>query len=170
MPEVIQKIPNAKLVIVGDGPCRLELEELALKLNVRDSVIFTGMQPWSSIGRMYQLGDVFVSASVTETQGLTFAEAMAAQLPVIAQEDESIAGLIRNDYNGLLFHNQEELVEALVKVLSNEIFRKTLASNALYSVQPLSADTFGLNAETFYLEILEQFYETCPHKRTRFSF
>ena len=170
MPEVVQKIPQAKLVIVGDGPCRLELEELAVKLNVRDSVIFTGMQPWSSIGRMYQLGDVFVSASVTETQGLTFAEAMAAQLPVIAQEDESIAGLIRNDYNGLLFHNQEELVEALVKVLSNESYKKTLASNALYSVQPLSADTFGLNAETFYLEILEQFYEMHPHKKTRSRF
>ncbi|QEH69284.1 glycosyltransferase family 4 protein [Cellulosilyticum sp. WCF-2] len=167
MPLVLKKLPTAKLVIVGDGPSRLELEELATKLGVRDSVIFTGMQPWSGIGKMYQLGDVFVSASVTETQGLTFAEAMAAKLPIVAQEDESIAGLIRDGYNGLLFHNQEELSEALVTILSDSSYRENLANNALYSVKPLSAETFGLNAEAFYHEILDQFYEANPHKKPR---
>ena len=158
MPLLTPKLPDAKLVIVGDGPSRLELEELAHQLNVRDSVIFTGMQPWQNIGRMYQLGDVFVSASVTETQGLTFAEAMAASLPVIAMEDESIAGFVREGYNGHLFHNTEELAEALYEVLSNEAYRKKLSENALHSVKPLSAETFGLNAEMFYQEILEAYH------------
>ena len=167
MPLLVQKLPDAKLVIVGDGPSRLELEELAHQLSVRDSVIFTGMQPWQNIGRMYQLGDVFVSASVTETQGLTFAEAMAASLPVVAMEDESIAGFVRDGYNGRLFHNTEELSKALYEVLSNESYRKKLSENALHSVKPLSAETFGLNAEMFYHEILQAYQgkENFPSKK-----
>ena len=167
MPNVLKQLPEAKLVIVGDGPCRLELEELALQLGVRDAVIFTGMQPWHTIGRMYQLGDVFVSASITETQGLTFAEAMAAGLPVIAMEDESIAGFVRDGYNGKLFHNEIELASALIEVLQNQDYRKILSENALHSIKPLSADTFGHNAELFYLEIIEEFNKqhATGHKR-----
>lgn len=160
MPLLLQKIPNAKLVIVGDGPSRLELEEFAQKLGVRNSVIFTGMQPWSSIARMYQLGDVFVSASVTETQGLTFAEAMASALPVIAMEDESIAGFVRDGYNGHLFHNPTELSDILIKVLSDSNYRKILSNNAIHSIKPLSAETFGHNAEAFYYEILQRYHGT----------
>jgi len=160
MPLLLVKIPDAKLVIVGDGPFRLELEELARTLNVRDSVIFTGMQPWSSIGRMYQLGDVFVSASITETQGLTFAEAMAAALPVVAMEDESITGFVRDGYNGHLFHNEEELAAKLTKVLADKSHRQMLSENAIHSIKPLSAETFGHNAESFYHEILQIYHGT----------
>ncbi len=165
MPEVIKTIPDTKLVIVGDGPCRLELEELAVKLKVHDSVIFTGMQPWSSIGRMYQLGDVFVSASVTETQGLTFAEAMAASLPIVAREDECFADLIRSGYNGLLFNTHEELVNNLIRLITDSAYKTTLSNNAVYSVKPLSADTFGLNCEAFYQEVIESFYTSYPEKK-----
>ena len=170
MPMVLEKIPNAKLVIVGDGPSRLELEELAKNLDVRDSVIFTGMQPWNTIGRMYQLGDVFVSASVTETQGLTFAEAMAAALPVVAMEDESIAGFVRDGYNGRLFHNVEELAAALYEVLSDSSYRKQLSENAIHSIRPLSAETFGLNAEAFYEEILQVYHGTHNKLPTKKAF
>lgn len=171
MPLVLQKIPNAKLVIVGDGPSRLALEELAKHLEVRDSVIFTGMQPWNTIGKMYQLGDVFVSASITETQGLTFAEAMAAGLPVIAMEDESIAGFVRDGYNGRLFHSTEELASALCEVLSDKTQQLELSDNALHSVKPLSAETFGLNAETFYEEIIKNYYEAHPSQsKSKLSF
>lgn len=158
MPKLLEKVPAARLVIVGDGPERLALEELAANLGVRDEVIFTGMQPWNTIGRMYQLGDVFVSASVTETQGLTFAEAMAAGLPVVAMEDESIAGFVRNAYNGHLFHHVDELAEQLTRVLTDETYRKQLSQNARHSVKPLSAETFGHHAELFYKEVIKQYY------------
>lgn len=157
LPRTLEKVPEAKLVIVGDGPMRLELEELAHTLGVRNAVIFTGMQPWKTIGKMYQLGDVFVSASVTETQGLTFAEAMAASLPVVAREDESISGLIRHNYNGKLFHNEEELSASLVELLLHTEERKKLGENAVHSIKPLSAEVFGHNAEAYYLDIMKDF-------------
>lgn len=155
LPEVLKVIPNAKLVIVGDGPSRLALEELATKLNIHDSVIFTGMQPWNTIGKFYQLGHVFVSASVSETQGLTFAEAMAASLPVIARKDESIIGLIREGYNGKLFETTEELSKALINILQDANTATKLGSQACYSVKPLSAEVFGHNVFAYYEEILK---------------
>lgn len=169
MPKVLEKIPTAKLVIVGDGPQRLELEELAHQLNIREAVIFTGMQPWHTIGRMYQLGDVFVSASASETQGLTFAEAMASGLPVIALEDESIAGFVRDGYNGKLFHTVEELSSALVEVLVSEDYRQKLSVNALHSIKPLSADTFGHHAEVFYEQIREKYQKDHAIHKKRLS-
>ena len=156
---LISKVPQAKLVIVGDGPSRLQLEELAVELNVRDAIIFTGMQPWNTIGRIYQIGDIFVSASVTETQGLTFAEAMAASLAVVAREDESIAGLIRNDYNGKLFHTEEELAVILEELILNPNQQQMLGSNALHSIKPLSAEVFGLNAYNYYLDVIDEYVE-----------
>lgn len=167
MPKLLAEVPDAKLVIVGDGPQRLELEQLAQHLGVRDQVIFTGMQPWRTIGRIYQLGDVFVSASVTETQGLTFAEAMAAALPVVAMEDESITGFVRDSYNGHLFHNEDELAEKLAKVLKDDAYRNQLSGNALHSVKPLSAETFGMNAELFYKEVIQKYNEEHHPERLR---
>ena len=152
LPMTLEQVPNAKFVIVGDGPMRLELEELAHTLGIRDSVIFTGMQPWKTIGKMYQLGDIFISASVTETQGLTFAEAMAASLPIVAREDESIAGLVRHNYNGKLFHTEEELAQSLIDLLTHPDERQILGKNALHSIKPLSAEVFGHNAEAYYLD------------------
>ena len=60
------------------GPYAEVLKQQAAALGVAESVLFLGARPWAEIGKYYQLGDVFVSASTSETQGLTFAEAMAA--------------------------------------------------------------------------------------------
>ncbi|MEG1148865.1 MAG: glycosyltransferase, partial [Niameybacter sp.] len=153
-PRVVEKIPKAKFFIVGDGPEMTHLREMVTKLGLEDAVIFAGLQPWATIGKFYQLGDVFVSASVSETQGLTFAEAMAAGLPVVAKHDESIEALVENDYNGRKFSNQEELSQALIDLLEDERYRKTLSIHAMSSVAPLSDEIFGQNALAYYEHIL----------------
>lgn len=154
LPEVIKQVPHAQLFIVGDGPEMTHLKELTQTLHLEEHIIFAGLQPWQTIGKFYQLGDVFVSASVSETQGLTFAEAMAAGLPVVAKHDESIEGLVIDDYNGKKFTTTEELSIALIKLLQDESYRKTLSVHAMSSVAPLSDEIFGKNALTYYEKIL----------------
>lgn len=154
LPKVIEKIPTVQLFIVGDGPEMNHLKELAQTFNIEAHIIFAGLQPWQTIGKFYQLGDVFVSASVSETQGLTFAEAMAAGLPVIAKHDESIEGLVIDDYNGKKFTTTEELSQALIDLLANESYRKTLSVHAMSSVAPLSDEIFGKNALAYYKKII----------------
>jgi 1,2-diacylglycerol 3-alpha-glucosyltransferase len=165
--EVISLVPTSRLVIVGDGPEKQALMYLAEKLNITSHVIFTGMQPWKTIGKFYQLGDVFVSASVSETQGLTFAEAMAAHLPVVAKRDDSISGLVVSSHNGEIFDTTTELASILTKLLSDLSYCKVLGENASESVLPLSAELFGENALSYYQDILAAHHEKLLEPKTK---
>ncbi|MBF2459801.1 glycosyltransferase family 4 protein [Listeria seeligeri] len=155
MPEVLLKEPNAKLVIVGDGPVRKDLEKIVENKNLEEHVIFTGAVDWENISLYYQLGDLFVSASTTETQGLTYAEAMAVSLPVVAKRDESIEGFLTDRETAFLFDEDYELADLLVQVLSDKNTAALVAANGRVKVESISSDQFGLNVEATYNEICE---------------
>ena len=153
MPDLLQKMPQARLFIVGDGPAMTELENLSAELKISEEVIFAKEQNWDNIGQFYQVGDVFVSASTTETQGLTFVEAMAGEIPVIAKQDESISGFIKDGFNGRLFTEDNQLSDVFYQLLSDSAQRKELANRAYISLEPLSSEVFGRNVERLYLEL-----------------
>ncbi|AHI56983.1 glycosyltransferase family 4 protein [Listeria ivanovii] len=155
MPEILQKEPNAKLVIVGDGPVRKDLEKIVETKNLEEHIIFTGAVDWENIGLYYQLGDLFVSASTTETQGLTYAEAMAASLPVVAKRDESIEGFLTDRETAFLFDQDDELADLLVQILTDKNMATLVANNGRVKVESISADQFGRNIEAMYEEICE---------------
>jgi 1,2-diacylglycerol 3-alpha-glucosyltransferase len=73
-------------LIVGDGPYRSALEQMVSELGIQDSVRFAGMIPPKQIGDYYHIGDLFVSASASETQGLTYIEALASGLPTLCRK------------------------------------------------------------------------------------
>ncbi len=158
MKELTKKIPNCKLLIVGDGPERENLETLAKDLGIKESVVFIGEKPWSKIGKYYQMGDVFVGASLTETQGLTFAEAMAAEIPVVAKYDKNLDGIIQDKINGRIFHKDEDLAEILFQMLTDKEQCALMAKNAYDKIEPLSAKCFGESVEKVYMEVEKQNY------------
>ncbi|WP_352400380.1 glycosyltransferase family 4 protein [Anaerotignum sp.] len=154
MPALLQKISKVKLVIVGEGPEKENLEALAKTLNIEEHVIFTGGKPWTEIGKYYQLGTVFCSASITETQGLTFAEAMAAGVPVVAQKDPCIDNIISHNQTGLLFENKENLPELLYQVLTDKALQERLSVAAKETMKDLSVEKFCSSVEMLYNKIL----------------
>jgi len=158
MKELIVKIPNCKLMVVGDGPERENLEALVTELDIEKSVVFTGEKPWAEIGRYYQMGDVFVGASLTETQGLTFTEAMAAQIPVVAKYDKNLDDLIQDKINGRIFYEDEELAEILYEVLIDKEECATMVENAYDGIEELSSKCFGESVEKVYMEVEKQNY------------
>lgn len=103
-----KKYPNIKLLIIGDGPDLEKHKKEVLNSAFKGSVIFTGKVPLAEVARYYQLGDVFVTASTTETQGLTVIEAMASSMPVVCIEDESFMNTVVPDLNGYMFKNKRE--------------------------------------------------------------
>ncbi len=119
MPDILNKISNAKLLIVGDGPYVNVLKNLADELKVSNSIIFSGQVAWENINLYYKLADVFVTASTSETQGLTYIEAMASKIPVIAKNDGSIKNLIEDKKNGYVFDNPNELPNIIAKIKNN---------------------------------------------------
>ena len=96
---------NVKLLLVGDGPCRHELEAQARERGLTDRVLFAGMAAPERVADCYKAGDVFVSASRSETQGLTYLEAMASGLPLLCREDDCLKGVLSPGGKRLFVHD-----------------------------------------------------------------
>lgn len=154
LPKVLENFPKTKFLIVGNGPERKRLEKLTQKLKVRSSVIFTGEKPWEEIGKYYQLGDVFVSASTTETQGLTFIEAMASKTPVLAKYDTNLDNFIKDKTNGRVFYKNYELSNILLEIFNQENKTKKMREQAYQDVQEISAKKFGYKIDRLYTELV----------------
>jgi len=110
---------NLKFFIVGDGPDFSKYQELVKKYKMEENIILTGRVNWEEIPKYYHLADVFLTASTTETQGLTVIEAMAAGIPPIAIDDESFRNVIIDGLNGKLFRTKKEL-RTIVTELKND--------------------------------------------------
>ncbi|WP_435791637.1 glycosyltransferase family 4 protein [Clostridium sp.] len=158
MKELIYKIPDCKLLIVGGGPERENLEVLAKELGIGKSVVFAGERPYANIGKYYQMGDVFVGASLTETQGLTFVEAMASQIPVVAKYDKNLDGTIRDKFNGRFFYKDENLTDILYETLMHKEVSDIMVKNAYDGIEALSSTCFAENVEKVYMEVEKQTY------------
>ena len=143
------RLPGVRFVLIGQGPMQDELPALAASLGVADSVSVVGPKPWEEIDRWYAVGDVFCSASHSETQGLTYVEAMAAGLCVCAEDDPCLAGVVEDGVNGILSApGKEALADALVRAFGEEGARAARA--AVAAAQPFGARHFALRVEEAY--------------------
>ena len=155
LPKLIEKLPDLKMVIVGEGNEIENLGKFAESIGVGDHVMFTGGKPWDEIGKYYQLGNVFCSASVSETQGLTFAEAMAAGVPVVAKKDECIENIIDDNVTGMLFESNEDLPDLLYRVLTDKVLSDRLSKASVEAMEALSVETFADSVENLYQSIID---------------
>lgn len=106
--ELLKGHSNLKFIVVGDGPYKSELENMVANFGIADNVFFTGYVEWEQIQNYYALGNIFISASTSETQGLTYLEALASGLYLLVQEDECLVGLLEDGVNGKSFNNLED--------------------------------------------------------------
>ncbi len=151
--------PSYKFMIVGKsyGDVEKKLKEQVEKLNIADRVMFVGEVPHEKVAIYYQIGDAFLNASVSETQGLTFVEAMAAETPVNARYDLNLEDLLVKNNAGLVYNTAEEFVENIKKLKENEEFRKEITENAFNASQDYTAEKFGQRVEALYKKIIEEY-------------
>ena len=140
---LLKKNKNIKLLIVGDGPDLENYKNLAKKQNIEDSVIFTGKVPWMDIPLYYNMADIFVTASHTETQGLTVIEAMAASIPVVALNDESFRNTVIDGLTGYLFKDKKEYIGRMNELIENEVKRKNMGSQGRINSETYSSKYFA---------------------------
>ncbi len=146
-----------KFVITGFGPAEKELRELAVSLGIRDKVIFTGKCDPSETQDYYRLGDVFASASITETQGLTFMEAMAAHLIVLARYDDNLVGTIKDGETGYFFYDERDFDAKLRTVLSLSSSKKAeVIRSAMKTIDVYSMEHFYQNIIEVYSRVRKQ--------------
>ena len=145
---------NLKFLIVGDGPAREDLEKLARRLGVSEHVIFTGMVSPSQVQEYYQLGDIFVSASTSETQGLTYIEAAANGLPLLCRQDDCLADVLQEGENGYEYTSAEEFLRVIDSVMDNHQWRAAAARRSEEIAASFDKKAFGDAIESIYESVL----------------
>ncbi len=128
--EVRRSVPDALLVIAGEGPARESLEQLVSRSGLDANVRFVGyLERNSSLLDCYAAADVFVFASRTETQGLVLLEAMAQGTPVVSTAELGTRSILKPGCGALVVGEQvEEFAGAVVKVLQQPELRRELST------------------------------------------
>lgn len=126
--DMLPRIPNACLAIVGDGPQRAELEQRFAGLPAN----FIGYLKGAALAEAYASADAFVYASETETMGNVVLEAMACGCPVVAPKAGGIPSLVEHGSTGMLYEPRDlsDAVHAANLVLGDDSFRDRLAQTA----------------------------------------
>lgn len=125
------KLP-CKLLLIGDGQQKAELEELASELKIKDKIIFVGQVNYSDLPKYLKISDIFVRPSLSEGLGSAFLEAMAAGVPIIGSKVGGIPDFLTDLKTGLFCDpkNSEDIAEKIKMLLSNEAMRKEIIQNS----------------------------------------
>lgn len=152
---LLEERPDVYLVLVGDGKYRKQLEEEVDSLEIRDRVRFTGMVSPDEVGKYYRLFSFFISASVSETQGLTYIEALANGRPVIARRDDAPVEVIQEGVDGFIFDTIDQAVDR-IKALVDDPDRLAAMSRAAWdSREAFGTERFGDRVNALYERVLE---------------
>jgi glycosyltransferase involved in cell wall biosynthesis len=166
---VHRELPEAKLILVGDGEEREHLETLTDNLGIRECVEFAGRVPHERVQDYMNQAEVFVLSSLSEGFPVTILEAMACGLPVVATRVGGVPDIIEDGTNGYLVDamNQEQIAEALLKLLQNDQLRKEISNNNRKEAERYRWNTVAATLEGIYQKSLELLQCTPSHSVTR---
>lgn len=150
---------KTKLVIVGMGPAYNELQALVDELGLSDITTFVGAVSAPKVPLYYHLASIYTSASLTETQGLTFMEAMSAGAFVLARFDDNLTGTIEDNETGFFFTDEKSFVKKAYQVYSmNDNERARIKANAYKIIEKYSIDTFYERVMEVYLRGVKAYW------------
>lgn len=155
--DMIKVNTNIKVLLVGGGPDLDNLKKLTKKLNLENYVIFTDKVNYDLVPTYFNIFNVVVSFSKTETQGLTIIEGLAASKPTLCIEDDSFRAMIEPNYNGYLFKNDTEFKNYIFKLMNDQKLYKDMSTNARNS-------TYKYSKEVFAADILKVYHKAIENK------
>lgn len=152
---VVCKMPEVKLMIVGDGPERTYLEKLAGDLGIKNNVIFLGFRHNHELVEALQANDVFVTMSKSENLPLSILEAMAIGLPVVAVNALGIPEIVKNNENGFLVSrdNPEEMAKKIMELIKNGKLMKKFSLAARRLALSYSQEKIAKSLENIYQKL-----------------
>lgn len=158
MPEIVDEFPNVQLVIAGDGPDVEILQEQVERLTLEDNVLFVGDVPHDDVGAFYKMANLFVSASDTETQGLTYIEALAAGTKCVVYDTEYTENVFDDPCFGKVFIRPSEMRDAILSYLRED--QTEIPPDKLKAkMNQISAERFATEVHKFYQEVIENYQE-----------
>lgn len=144
-----------RFLMIGDGHQRDRLKKKIESLGLQQHFTLVGAVPPDEMALWYHLGDAFLFASKSETQGMVILEAMAAGLPVVAVRSSGIDDVVRHGFNGFKTpEKQDQWVEKVKKVLEDDDLRGRLSGNALEFAADFSVEQFAQDVRNIYASTL----------------
>lgn len=137
------RLPDAKLILAGDGPQRNHLEKLARHAGLEGDVHFAGFVPQNELPAIYASGDLFVLPTLEDTFGVVLSEAAACSLPIVSSTFAGASSeYVEEGINGHIIdpRNTSEMVDAIINVLQDEEKRKRMAKASLAIAQKNGLD------------------------------
>lgn len=147
---------NAKLLLLGDGPERMNYEKLVKELDITEKVIFAGYQ--QDVTLFYNLMNVFSLVSAYEAFGLVLAEAMLNKLPVVATSVGGMKYIVDHEKTGFLVErfNTDSIAEKFEVLYQNDHLRKQMGTNGyVKALVEYTEDVYAKKIESLYLELFK---------------
>lgn len=153
--KILESRPSTRLIIIGDGPYRNELEEQADNLNILEKIIFTGYIKRNDIFPLLKRSKVFVFASKTETQGLVLLEAMSMKLPCVAIDSRGVSDALDNNKGGTLCPDEvDPFAQEVLKYLSDKAYMQKKREEAYARAISMSAEIMTEKLLVLYVKLL----------------
>lgn len=150
---------DLKVLILGEGPAHEDLEFLCEELGISKLVDFLGEVTGLEVPFYYSFADIYTSASITETQGLTFMEAMAASKIVLARYDTNLEGTIINGKTGFFFTDEDSFVEQVEKIFSlSEEEKENIVKEIKKVMERYSIERFYSNTIRVYQRAVRKYW------------
>lgn len=135
--------------IVGGGPYLDKLKDFSSKFS--KEINFVGMVDPSEVNKYYQAADIFITASTSETQGLTYYEALSNGTIAICRDDDSLDGVVKDGFNGYRYHDFDEFERYVNLVLNDcDLYQDLVANARNYALDNFSVKSFGSKCEDLY--------------------
>jgi len=154
LPYVIKEFKKIKLLIVGGGPYLNNLKNQVKKQDIEDNVIFAGMMNSEEVYKYYKMAEIFVTASTSETQGLTYIEALSSGCPVVCKYDSCIDGVIEQGKNGFSYKEKCKFTYYINKILRDTNLRDKMRKEAIIKANEYSSNIFANKVLDKYSRII----------------
>lgn len=147
-----------RFLMIGEGHQHQRLQQRIDELGLQKHFTLVGSIPPDQMATWYHLGDAFLFASKSETQGMVILEAMAAGLPVVAVRSSGIDDVVRHGFNGFKTpEKQGQWCERVQQLLEDDTLRKELADHALEFAADYSVEQFARDVREIYALTLAQY-------------
>jgi len=159
VPRLVERMPDFRFLLVGEGPEEQRLRDLTRELGVEDVVIFTGFVSEEEKTRIYLSSDAFIQLSSREGLSISLLESKAAGLPAIVSDSKGTREPVRDNESGRLVSDPWdtiEVAEAVLDLLSDPKTARRLGKNAkMEAIENYSLDTMTRRYIDIYREALE---------------
>ncbi len=146
------------LMLVGSGPEEARYKAWVERHNLTQKVTWTGMLPHAEVIKLFGVAHIFLFPSVTDTQGIVLAEALAAGAPVVAANKMGPTAIIEDEKNGFLVPPRAKpFIDRVETLLDNEVLWHTLSAAARVRAQDFSIERTSARLEEIYVDVRNRY-------------